>query len=123
MKFSCPQRKRSFGSSHVTTRNVTWEDILQQMLSCCGSFIRIERSVLAPARFFFFFHFNNLNGMESQPHVILAFVTNTYSVLPSKIPFGEVEISTGIDWIATANGRTNLVNARSGRQITQGIQS
>lgn len=122
MKFSCPQRKRSFGSSHVTTRNVTWEDILQQMLSCCGSFIRIERSVLAPARFFFF-HFNNLNGMESQPHVILAFVTNTYSVLPSKIPLGEMEISTGIDWIATANGRTNLVNARSGRQITQGIQS
>lgn len=74
-------------------------------------------------RGFFFFHFNNLNGMESQPHVILAFVTNTYSVLPSKIPLGEMEISTGIDWIATANGRTNLVNARSGRQITQGIQS
>ena len=70
---------------------------------------------------FFFFIFNNLKGMESQPHVIWVSSLILYSVPPSKIPLGFwMEISTGIDWITTTNGRTNLVKARSSRQMMQG---
>lgn len=71
--------------------------------------------------YFFFFIFNKLN--ESQAHVIFAIVTNTDSVPLSKTWGTMMEIFTGIDWIPTTDGRTNLVRPKQVRQITKRSQS